>query len=59
VFKEQSMALPLPRRSILQMAAAFAAFPLPQSVPTVVHKKNVSYPEYGNGRMLAQTLQWS
>jgi hypothetical protein len=53
------MALPLPRRPILQMAAAFAAFPLPRSVPTVVHKKNVSYPEYGNGRMVAQTLQWS
>jgi hypothetical protein len=56
------MALPLPRRSILQMAAAFAAFPLPQSVltvVTVVHKKNLSYTEYGNGWMLAQTLQCS
>ena len=36
-----------------------ATMPLLQSVLTVVHKKDLSYKKYGNGWMLAQTLQWT
>jgi peptide/nickel transport system substrate-binding protein len=36
-----------------------ATMPLLQSVLTVVHKKELSYTKYGNGWMLAQTLQWT
>jgi peptide/nickel transport system substrate-binding protein len=36
-----------------------ATMPLLQSVVTVVRKNNLSYTKYGNGWVLAQTMQWS
>jgi peptide/nickel transport system substrate-binding protein len=35
-----------------------ATIPLLQSVQTLVRKKNLSYEKYGNGWVLASTMNW-